>query len=134
MAERKQGLQRFFEVVGTMRRAGVLMLAGTDPPTRDVFPGFSLHDELGLLVKAGLSPREAIQTATINPAKCLGISESHGTVEKGKVADLVLLEADPFVDIANTKKIAAVVAGGKLFSKVSLDEMLKKTENAVNQR
>ena len=134
MADRKEALQKLFEVVGAMRRAGVSILAGTDPPTRDVFPGFSLHDELGLLVKAGLTPMEAIQSATINPTKCLGISDSHGTVEKGKVADLVLLEADPLADIANTKKIAAVVVGGKLLPKGKLEEMLEKTEAAVKQK
>lgn len=134
MADRKAALQKLFEVVGGMRRAGISMLAGTDPPTRDIVPGFSLHDELGLLVKAGLTPMEAIQSATINAAKCLGISDSHGTIDKGKTADLVLLEADPLTDIANTKKIAAVVVGGKLFPKASLQEMLEKTEAAVKQK
>jgi len=110
------------------------MLAGTDPPTRDVFPGFSLHDELGLLVKAGLTPLEAIQAATLNAAKCLGLSDSYGTIEKGKVADLVLLAADPLVDIANTKKIAAVVVAGKFLPKAALQEMLEKTEAAVKQK
>jgi imidazolonepropionase-like amidohydrolase len=134
MAERKQALQRMFGVVGRMRRAGVPMLAGTDPPTRDVFPGFSLHDELGLLVTAGLTPLEALQAATLNAAKCLGLSDSHGMVEKGKVADLVLLEADPLDDIANTRKIAAVVVGGKVIPKTELAEMLRKTEEAVKPK
>jgi imidazolonepropionase-like amidohydrolase len=132
MAERKKALEKLFEVVATMRRAGVPMLAGTDPPTRDVFPGFSLHDELGLLVEAGLTPLEALQAATLNPAKCLGLSD-YGTVEKGKLADLVLLEADPLVDIANTRKIAAVVVAGKVLPKASLEELLRQTEEAVKQ-
>jgi imidazolonepropionase-like amidohydrolase len=131
MADRKQALQRIFEVVGKMRRADVLMLAGTDPPTRDVFPGFSLHDELGLLVKAGLTPLEAIQAATLNPAKCLGLSDSSGTIEQGKVADFVLLEADPLTAIANTQKIAGVVVAGKYLPKAALEEMLAKTEAEV---
>jgi imidazolonepropionase-like amidohydrolase len=134
MAERREALQRMFGVVGRLRRAGVPMLAGTDPPTRDVFPGFSLHDELGLLVKAGLTPLEALQAATFNAAKCLALSASHGTIEKGKVADLVLLEADPLSDIANTRKIAAVVAGGKFLPKTALEEMLRKTEEAVKPK
>jgi imidazolonepropionase-like amidohydrolase len=134
MAERKHALQRMFEIVGRMRRAGVLMLAGTDPPTRDVFPGFSVHDELGLLVKAGLTPLEALQAATLNAAKCLALSDSHGTVEKGKVADLVLLEADPLADIANTRKITAVIVGGKILPKTTLEEMLRKTEEAVKPK
>jgi imidazolonepropionase-like amidohydrolase len=134
MADRRQALQRMFEVVRTMRKAGVLMLAGTDPPTRDVFPGFSLHDELGLLVDAGLTPLEAIQSATLNPAKCLGISDRFGTIEKGKVADLVLLEADPLADIRNTKKIAGVIAGENYFAKPALDEMLRKAEQGVTSK
>jgi imidazolonepropionase-like amidohydrolase len=133
MAERKKALGKMIDIVGAMRRAGVSILAGTDPPTRDVFPGFSLHDELGLLVKAGLSPLEAIQAATLNAAKCLGLTDSYGTIEKGKVADLVLLEADPLAAITNTQKIAAVVVAGKLLPKAALREMLEKTEAAVSK-
>ena len=134
MAERKKALEKMFEIVGAMRRAGVSILAGTDPPTRDVFPGFSLHDELGLLVRAGLTPLEAIQAATLNAAKCLGLSDSYGTVEKGKLADLVLLDADPLVAIANTQKIAAVIVAGKFFPKAALQEMLAQTEEAVKPK
>ena len=134
MAERRQALGKMMEIVGAMRRAGVSILAGTDPPTRDVFPGFSLHDELGLLVKAGLSPLEAIQAATLNAAKCLGIADSYGTVEKGKMADLLLLEADPLAAIANTQKIAAVIVAGKFLPKAPLQEMLAQTEEAVKPK
>jgi len=87
-------------------------------------PGFSLHDELGLMVKAGLTPMQALQTATLNPARFLGTEKDYGTVEKGKVADLVLLDANPLDDIANTTKIASVVYGGKLFPRAALDKML----------
>ena len=110
------------------------MLTGTDPPTRDVFPGFSLHDELSLLVKAGLTPLQALQSATLNAAKCLGLSGSQGMIEKGKVADLVLLDADPLADIANTRKIAAVVVTGKFMPKTALEELLHKTEEAVEPK
>lgn len=134
MAERKKALEKMFGIVGAMRRAGVAILAGTDPPTRDVFPGFSLHDELTLLVRAGLTPLEAIQAATLNAAKCLGLSASYGTIEKGKVADLVLLEADPLAAIANTQKIAAVIVGGKFLPKAALQEMLRQTEEAVKPK
>ena len=134
MAERKKALEKLFEIVGKMRRAGVSILAGTDPPTRDVFPGFSLHDELGLLVRAGLTPLEAIQAATLNAAKCLGLSDSYGTVEKGKFADLVLLEADPLAAIANTQKIAAVIVAGKFLPEAALQEMLAQTEEAVKPK
>jgi hypothetical protein len=121
------------EIVGAMRRAGVEMLAGTDVLNPFCFPGFSLHDELGLLVEAGLTPMEALQAATYNPAKFLGLTDSLGTIDIGKIADLVLLEADPLEDIGNTKKITAVVIGGKYFPKSSLDEMLAKIEILANQ-
>ena len=134
MAERRDALQKMLEVVRAMHKAGVQMLAGTDPPTRDVFPGFSLHDELGLLVNAGFTPREALETATANPAKCLDLTDSHGAIEKGKVADLVLLDADPLADIANTEKIAGVVVAGRFFSKSALDGMLRETEEAVKSK
>ncbi len=101
------------------------MLAGTDPPTRDNFPGFSLHDELGLLARAGLTPMEAIQAATVNAAKCLGVLDKYGTIEPGKFADLVLLEADPLADISNTQRIAAVVMGGRLLTKAALQTLLE---------
>jgi imidazolonepropionase-like amidohydrolase len=134
MADRRQGLQKMIDVVRVMHKTGVQMLAGTDPPTRDVFPGFSLHDELGLLVEAGFTPREALETATANPAKCLGLLDSHGTIEKGKAADLVLLDADPLADIANTQKIAGVVVAGKFIARPALDQMLRKTEEAVSKK
>jgi imidazolonepropionase-like amidohydrolase len=133
MVERRQALQKMIEVVRAMHKAGVQMLAGTDPPTRDVFPGFSLHDELRLLVDAGFTPREALETATVNPAKCLRLS-SYGGIEKGKAADLVLLNADPLADIANTQKIAGVVVAGKFFARPALDEMLRNTQEPVSKK
>jgi imidazolonepropionase-like amidohydrolase len=112
------------EVVGLMRRAGVEFLAGTDVINPYCFPGFSLHDELALLVEAGLSPLEALQAATLNPARYLGQDKDLGTVEKGKIADLVLLDASPLADIGNSRKIDAVVVGGKLHPKAELRKML----------
>jgi imidazolonepropionase-like amidohydrolase len=97
------------------------------------FPGFGLHDELALFVRAGLSPMEALQAATYNPAKCLGKLDSMGTVERGKVADLVLLEANPLEDISNTQKIAAVVVGGEIFDKTALRKMLAQVEAAAKK-
>ena len=130
MIERRQFLDKIIGIVGAMKRAGVSILAGTDPPTRDIFPGWSLHDELGLLVKAGLTPMEAIQAATKNAAEALGVPSDYGTVEKGKMADLVLLDANPLVEIGNTGKIAAVILGGRLFEKPSLDHMIEKVAAA----
>jgi len=116
------------KIVGDMKLAGVGLLAGTDTPLPYCFPGFVLHDELELLVRAGLSPMEALRTATYNAAKYLGKLDSMGTVERGKVADLVLLDADPLQDIRNTQKIAAVVVCGKIFGKVALQKMLIQVE------
>jgi tetratricopeptide (TPR) repeat protein len=132
-AVEKKVYRKELALVGAMHRAGVKLLAGTDTGNPYCFPGFSLHDELGLLVEAGLTPLEALQAATYNAAEFLGMMESLGTVEAGKMADLVLLDADPIKDIANTKKIAAVVVGGKFYSRSSLDEMLAKIETLANQ-
>jgi len=116
--------QRRLELVGEMHRAGVGLLAGSDVLNPYCFPGFSLHDELGWLVKAGLPPMAALQAATRNPALFLGRGQDAGTVEPGKLADLVLLDADPLQDIGNTRRIAAVVANGKLYSREAIDKML----------
>jgi imidazolonepropionase-like amidohydrolase len=99
-------------------------MAGTDVSYPYSFPGFSLHDELALFVQAGFTPMEALQAATVNPAKFLGISKSIGTVEPGKIASLVLLDADPLADIKNTRRVDAVVVNGKYLSNAQLREML----------
>ncbi|HXI92348.1 MAG TPA: amidohydrolase family protein [Blastocatellia bacterium] len=122
------------EVVGGMRRAGVEFLAGTDVLNPYCFPGFSLHDELVLLVSAGLTPMEALQAATLNPARFLGKETELGTVEKGKIADLVLLDANPLEDIHNTQKINAVMVRGKLIPKAGLQRMLATIETAAANR
>jgi hypothetical protein len=113
------------KLVDEMKLRGVQLLAGTDESAPFVMPGLSLHDELALLVKAGLTPLEALQTATINPARFLGATDSLGTVATGKIADLLLLDADPLVNIHNTTRIAAVIANGRLFDRAALDSMLE---------
>jgi imidazolonepropionase-like amidohydrolase len=124
LASRKRLFQKEIELTGAIHRAGVKLLAGTDAGNPFAFPGFSLHDELGFMVQAGLTPLEALQTATINPAEFLGLTKTLGTVEKGKVADFVLLNANPLEDIANTKSIAAVVSSGRYFDRQALDGLL----------
>jgi imidazolonepropionase-like amidohydrolase len=116
------------KLVGRMYRAGVAILAGTDTYNPYVFPGFSLHEELSLLVEAGLPPMAALQEATIGPARFMGQAERRGTVEVGKVADLVLLDRNPLADIHNSTSIRAVILGGKLMSRASLDAMLAEAE------
>lgn len=119
---------RMLVITRAMHRAGVTILAGTDTPNTYCFPGFSLHDELELFVKAGLTPLEALQTATINPARYLNLSQSLGTVEKGKLADLVLLDANPLETIGNTRKIAGVVANGRYLPREELQKILADAE------
>lgn len=124
----RQGLahvyRRLVEAVGIFHGEGVDLLAGTDLVRPYIFAGFSLHDELALLVHAGLTPGEALKTATYNPAKFLGMLDRLGTVEKGKLADLVLLDADPLDDISNTQKIRAVVLNGRYLDRTALDKLL----------
>jgi imidazolonepropionase-like amidohydrolase len=91
-------------------------------------PGISLHEELLRLVEAGLTPLSALQAATIHPARVLGLADALGTVEAGKLADLVLLDADPLADIRNTRRIRAVVANGRLFRRQDLDRLLADAE------
>jgi len=128
LAHQRNVFQRRLELVGQMHRAGVGILAGSDALNPYCFPGFGLHDELEWLVKAGLSPMSALQAATRNPAQYLGRLPDAGTVEAGKLADLVLLDADPLQDIRNTRAIAAVVANGKLHSREALARMLADVE------
>ena len=132
-ANLKQGLRKDLELVGMMRRAGVNLLAGTDTSGPYCFPGFSLHDELELLVRGGLTPMEALQAATLNPARFLGQSDRLGTVEAGKIADLVLLEANPLEDIRNTRKIAGVVLGGGFIARAELQATIARIEAAARK-
>ncbi len=129
---KKRLYRRELELVGAMQRAGVPLLTGTDLSSAWVFPGFSLHDELQLFVEAGLTPMQALQAATRNPAEFLGELASAGTVEKGKAADLVLLDANPLEDVRNSRKIRAVVRNGRYFSREALDEMLARAESGRN--
>jgi imidazolonepropionase-like amidohydrolase len=135
LALRKEYFARNLQIVGAMHRAGVPFLAGTDAaPGVYIMPGFSLHDELANFVEAGFTPMEALQTATSNPAKFLGIEASSGSVEAGKIADLVLLTANPLDDIRNTQKISAVLAGGRLFDHAALDQILMQVESAAKRK
>ena len=112
--------------VRRMADNGVVILAGTDVAVITLVPGFSLHDELELLVVGGgLTPAEALAAATINPAKVLGIADRTGRVAAGQWADLVLLDADPLHDIRATRGIRAVVAAGRYLDRAALDRTLE---------
>ena len=131
LAVREKFVEHELDIVRKLKAAGVPFLAGTDTPAGvDVIPGFSLHHELQRLVDAGFTPLEALQTATINPARFLGKTADLGTVEKGKIADLVLLAADPTQDIRNTRKIAGVILNGRYFSRPDLDSLLNQAQAA----
>ncbi len=120
-----------FDRTHDLKNAGVKLLAGTDMPQAFVYPGFSLHEELELLVRSGLTPLEALRAATYNPAEFLGALDSLGTVTPGKLADLVLLDADPLSDIRNTRRISAVIANGRVFDRAARARLLKRVETAL---
>lgn len=130
-AMRKAGaagrLEREFQMlpplVELMQRSGVGLLAGTDFAASIVYPGFSLHEELQLLVGCGLSPMQALLAGTANAARALGQREL-GTIRRGNRADVVLLEANPLEDIRNTQRIRAVVSRGRLLERAALDQLL----------
>lgn len=112
-------------------RARVPVIVGTDAGDSFVFPGSSVHDELGELVKAGLSPAEALRAATLTSATYFARTADFGTVQAGRFADLVLLDANPLADIANTRRIRAVWQGGRSFDRAALDSMLTRIEKAA---
>jgi imidazolonepropionase-like amidohydrolase len=116
VGKRRVALGKLIDLTGDMHRAGVQLLAGTDfgEASKGVRPGEDMHQELAMLVEAGLTPLEAIQCATLNPARCLGRQDSLGTIERGKRADLILLEADPTENINNSRTIEAVILGGRV--------------------
>ena len=123
-------------LVGALNHASVPILAGTDSGWVQSVPGLALHEELGDLVQAGLTPFEALESATIVPARFLRGDREFGTIEEGKVADLVLVRANPLENIANTKQIAGVCLRGRWFPKSDLDRMLEdlRTSYANDQR
>jgi imidazolonepropionase-like amidohydrolase len=127
-----QSLQRGFDnakhMVGEMNKVGVPIIAGTDVLNPYCFPGFSLHDELQLLVESGLTPMEALQAATRNAAEFSERLGLLGTIEIGKIADLVLLAANPLEDIRNTTEIDTVIFNGRVYKRDDLDAMLEKAK------
>jgi imidazolonepropionase-like amidohydrolase len=137
-AERKSFVNRLYQtrlkLILAMRRAGVEIIAGTDTAYGYPVAGFALHDELELYVQAGLTPMEALRTATYNPAKYFGQLDSLGTIEPGKFADLVLLDANPLESIANTQRINAVVLNGRFLPREVLQSIFVAVEAAANKK
>jgi imidazolonepropionase-like amidohydrolase len=116
-------------VTKDMANAGVGILAGCDT----MIAGFCVHDELAAMVRGGMTPIAALQTATINPARYFGLQETTGSVASGRRADLVLLDANPLTDITNVGRIRAVLVGGRLLDRTELDNVLGEVKAAANQ-
>jgi len=131
---RRKFIDKELEVVQLLHKAGVPFLAGTDtPPGVYIFPGFSLHEELQRFVAAGFTPLEALQTATLNPAKFFGMQDQLGTIERGKIADLVFFDANPLDDIRNTQKVSGVILNGRFLSRSDLQKILQSVEDAAKK-
>ena len=135
LAVRRRFVDHELEVVRALHAAGVPFLAGTDTPAGvDVTPGISLHLELQRLVAAGLTPLEALRTATINPARFFGKMSDSGSVQAGRVADLVILRANPLDDIANTRTIAGVVADGRYWPPIEIERLREHVKQVAAER
>lgn len=133
--EGRATMRGFYEaglaITGRAHDAGVRVLLGTDAGDTYVFPGSGAHDELGELVKAGLTPAEALAAGTIAGAEFLGRADEFGTVEPGKRADLLLLDANPLADIANVRRIHAVIFDGRVYDRAALDALLAQVEARI---
>ncbi len=127
----REMLALYKKLTGRAKRAGVPVLAGSDTPNPYAFPGSGLHDELELLVEAGLTHLEALQAATLDAARFLETTDSLGTLEADMLADIVLLNGNPLEDIRNVRKIHAVVMSGKLLTRDDLDALLREVEAAA---
>ena len=133
VAGRKRAFEEALHMTRAAHKAGVPFLAGTDSGgVPYLYYGFSLHDELALLVQADFTPMEALQAATLKPAQFLGIADQLGTITEGKQADLVLLEANPLDDIRNTRRIRAVVVRGHYLDRAALDALLNQAKSAAS--
>lgn len=119
-SDRSETVEKVFEkdlqIVEALHRAGVPIVAGTD----QTVPGHSLHREIELYVRAGFTPMEAIQAATLVPARVMGLDKETGTIEAGKRADLIVIEGDPLADIRNTRNVELVITGGKIYNSADL--------------
>ncbi|WP_339657625.1 amidohydrolase family protein [uncultured Maribacter sp.] len=114
--------------IKALEKAGVKMIVGTDYPNPYCFPGFSLHDEMQLMVKAGLTNAATLKCATYNPALFMGKEDEFGTVEVGKKASLILLDGNPLENITNTERISSVFLRGRYLDRNKLDELLEEAK------
>ena len=114
LSVRRATFEKYQRLVGMLHRAGAKILVGTDAPEPQVPPGYSLHHEMELLVESGMPPADVLASATVNNARVLGEEENLGSIKAGKLADIVMLDADPLEDIKNSRKIHRVIKGGKV--------------------
>lgn len=115
------GFKKRQEFIGMCNRAGVKLIAGTDGPgLGTLVPGYGLHHELKLLVQSGLSPLQALRAATLTAAEALGKDNELGSVEPGKLADMLILNADPLADIDNASRIELIIKGGRQYRPAEL--------------
>lgn len=114
------------KIIRALNQGGIRLLAGTDTPNPYCFPGFSLHDELQLFTECGLTPLQALQTATLHPALYFGLQQDLGTVVTGKIADLVVLKNNPLEDIGHTRAIEAVILKGRFIGPQAVAGLLQK--------
>ncbi len=132
------------KLVKAFAEAGIPVIPGTDSVVPGIVPGFSIHDEFKALAQAGIANKEILFADTYLASRWLGVLEDRGTVEVGKRADLLLLDASPIVDISNTRKIAAVIVSGRYYGRVQLNNrmeamasryeaILKKASFAIDQ-
>jgi hypothetical protein len=132
-AGRREYLRRFMGLVYAMHNAGIPILTGTDVGAPDVYPGFSLHDELALLVEAGMPPADVLRAATSGAASFLGVSDSVGTVQPGQLADLVLIDGNPLVDIRNAQRIRTVIVNGRVLDTTKRRTILAAAARAASK-
>jgi imidazolonepropionase-like amidohydrolase len=125
---KKSSYEKTKPVVRKAYESGCRLVLGTDTGNPFIYPGFAVHDELVLMVDCGLTTYDALKTATYNAAECLDVLDTTGTVEEGKTADLVLLEADPLKNIMNTQRIAGVMKAGRWFDGRAIGGMLEAVE------
>lgn len=130
-----EAIDQVYEQVAELLDHGVGVMAGTDTGVALVFPGSALHEELELLVRScRLTPLEALSAATLVPARFFGMEERLGTIEAGKLADLVLLSGDPLEDIANVRKVDGVMLRGRWLDRIALDGLVAEVEKQVARR
>jgi imidazolonepropionase-like amidohydrolase len=125
--------QNWAQMVKGLHQAGVPLMVGTDLMVPGVFPGYAVHEEMAIWQEAGIPPADVLRSATLLPARFMGLGERLGSVSVGKAASLVLVRANPLEDIRNAQQIESVFLGGQFFSREDLARLLEEAKNLVAQ-